>query len=208
MGHHYRQRLNTEQARKRRPEVSDTEDLLHSADPNAALSPNAIMQLQRTIGNQAVQRLIGGDVQHDDGNSTIRRDSARGGSRAQASLPPIVATITTERQGKIQGDSRIAGHEGKIEFQSLNHQGEKSNSLTLSLTKYADSSSEKFARAFREGENVKTAQFEFIRRNERGEVETERNMEFSDGMVANYTIGGGGDRPIDAIDIEFRTDAS
>lgn len=58
MGNQHRQKPVVDRHQQRRPEVSD-----HNADsgepkPGFMLSPAAIMKLQRTIGNQAVQRLI------------------------------------------------------------------------------------------------------------------------------------------------------
>lgn len=62
MGNQLKRTSDKEQAQNRHPEVSDHGDL-RGTEANAAfaLSPAAIMKLQRTIGNQAVLRLLSGN---------------------------------------------------------------------------------------------------------------------------------------------------
>ena len=84
MGMHHQKNTETDRVQKRRPQVSDHDDW-RGTEPSAtlALSPAAIMKLQRTIGNQAVQRLLAGSKsnvaqqpkrQIGSGVPTIQRD--------------------------------------------------------------------------------------------------------------------------------------
>jgi type VI secretion system Hcp family effector len=234
MGNQHRQKSDQEYARKRHPDLAETEDLLHSADPTAALSPNAITQLQRTIGNQAVQRLINGDMQHN--TAVLQRQPKRspgrtpgpakpgGGTEKEASLPLYLAIITGGGEGKFKGESRIAGHEGEIEILALDIHptdaesrtghgggsgtGQHDTGMTVSFTKYVDSSSPQFLRAMNRGVHLSTAAFQRIRSDPRGGIKVMRTMEFSDGRVTSYTMNGidpDTGNPVEQIVMEFPT---
>ena len=210
MGSRRYHKSDKEHTRKRRPEVSDTDDW-RKAEPHAPLSPNAVMQLQHTIGNQAVQRLMdGGKMPHNVGSAIVQRDSGTGGRQDEASFPALLATITTERKGKLKGKTSIAGQEGKIEFQSLNlgksnttRNPDEPQPTNLTLTRQVDDLSPTFQQAMLEGDPVKTAQFEFIRRNDEGKVEIKHTLNFSDGMITSYALGSG-EQQTESMGIEFR----
>lgn len=60
MGHQHQRKSEVERNRKRPPPGSDREDLSNLARTTApSFSPSTILKLQRMIGNQAVQRLLG-----------------------------------------------------------------------------------------------------------------------------------------------------
>lgn len=187
------QKADKEHTRKHRPQVSDSEDW-HGAESTAPLSPNSVIQLQRTIGNRAVQQLI-------------QRDS---GGAKQAEVPPVLASITLDKRGKLKGSSRVEGHEGKIEVLSLNRDVKKPtrdpddpSPNRLSIMRNVDELSNQFARANTEGDPIKAAQFEFVRRNEEGKVETLHSLEFGEGFISGYSISGG-EQSVEQIEMEFK----
>ena len=206
MGYQRQYKSDATYAQKRRQEVAEIDEW-HSArahDP-FALSPNNILNLQRTIGNQAVQRLVRqADVQRqptigqDAGQPTDNRESQK-----QTALPSVVASITGSRQGKFKGGSRIAGHEGKIEISSIQlAPSARENKMTVHLVKKADESSATFMKAMQDGEPLTIAQFDFIRRNE-DTIETLKTLEFTNGYVTTFQLSGAGDVPTETITIEF-----
>jgi type VI protein secretion system component Hcp len=175
------------------------------------LSAAGILRLQHTIGNQAVQRLI---VQRQPG----------GGSKTEDRLPPIVASMTLERQGTLKGESRVPGHEGAIEIDSFRFdQAEKlggvgpgegrgeekaPKDVEVSITKATDSSSVALANAALKGERITAARFEFLHRGEGGTVETKFSFEFSNGFVTSFSQTESGGRPGDSFTIQFEAPAS
>ena len=65
------------------------------------LSTSGILRLQRTIGNQAVQRLIARDKHADE-------------KAKEEAVPAVVASITFGKRGELAGSSHVAGHEGEL----------------------------------------------------------------------------------------------
>jgi type VI secretion system Hcp family effector len=203
------QKADKDRTRKRRPQNSDAEDWQSAKSPGS-LSPNAVIQLQRTIGNQAVQRLIGSERLHDTMNGAIQRDNAG----QEAASTPILATLIFDRQGTIKGNSRIAGHEGKVEVLSLHRDVDKPSRnpdeptpTNLMITRNVDELSNQFARANIDGDPLKTAQFEFTRRNDEGKVEIAHSLEFSDGLISSYSVSGG-EKAMEQIGMDFRGKSS
>jgi type VI protein secretion system component Hcp len=140
-----------------------------------------ILRLQRSIGNRAVQRLI------------VQRQPGRGGGGAEKekSIPSVVATITLERAGKLEGTCQLAGHEGKVEFSAMGlapsreprTEGGRGSGVRVELTQAQDNSTERLYVAYVGGDRITTAQFEFLRRNDSGEVEIVASREFSNGQI-------------------------
>jgi type VI protein secretion system component Hcp len=173
-----------------------------------------IMRLQHSIGNRAVQRLI------------VQRQPGRGGGGAEKekSIPSVVATITLERAGKLEGTCQLAGHEGKVELSSLGlapsrgpgrstgrrgSEREETKRTQITFTKPSDKVSVELQKALLDGDRIVTAQFEFLRRNEGGEVEVRASFEFSNGLLTNLNFGtGSGGVPMDAGTIDFEEPAS
>src|SRR3990172_3401601 len=119
MGHQRQHKSPNKYAQKRRREVAASDEW-QSADARDpfVLSPDGILNLQRTIGNQAVQRLIG-RAELLQRQPTEGQDAGQPASPKQASLPSFVASITGSSQGKFIGARRIVGHKGKTEVFSL-----------------------------------------------------------------------------------------
>ncbi|MBZ0298474.1 MAG: type VI secretion system tube protein Hcp [Anaerolineae bacterium] len=194
----------------RQPEAA-AEDLQDRAHPRQGhgtpshlafpLSADGTVKLQRTIGNQAVQRLIlerqpiGADSKTKDADSSAA----------------ALATITFSRQGKVRGSSRIAGHEGKIEILALNQEvkagrgrsEDQEERVTVVITKYIDSSSAAFSKALTDGDAVSAAQFEFVRRKSDGSIEIAHTLEFANGLVTGISVSSANDQPTEVISIEF-----
>jgi type VI secretion system Hcp family effector len=199
MGHQRQYNSDARYARKHLREVAeiDEQQSAKAHDP-FALSPNNILNLQRTIGNQAVQRLI------RQADMLQRQPTDTQDSQKQTALPSVVASITGSRQGKFKGGRRIAGHEGKIEILSLSLEpSARENKMTVHLTKEVDDSSAAFMKALLAGEPLTSAQFDFIRRNEEGNIETVKTHEFNDGIITSIQHNGTGPVPTETITIEF-----
>lgn len=205
------QKSDKERLRKHHPQISDTEDW-RSAGSTLPLTPNAVMQLQRTIGNQAVQRLISRDRQ---GGGVLQRDS--GGNKEQTKKNSVLASITFAKAGKLKGNTKIAGHEGKIDVLSI-----QSDPLPVDgalrptppfieyvMTRNVDELSPQFLKANLDGDSIKAAQFEVLRHDDKGKVEVVHSLEFSEGLITNYLISSGGSPDmIESIGMEFKSSSS
>jgi type VI secretion system Hcp family effector len=194
MGRYRPQKSYREYDRKPHPIIAENEEW-RSADANdrSAQPPNAIVNLQHTIGNQAVQRLINDDVQGE--NALVRRaPEAEAVAPAEASstqqnetLPPAFASISLASQGPIQGESTAAGHEGQIEVLAFSIEDSDSGTI-VKFTKPVDKSTATFLKALTSNEGVKSAQFELVHRNERGDPETSHTFQFVHGYVMGDQI--------------------
>jgi type VI protein secretion system component Hcp len=165
------------------------------------------MRLQRTIGNQAVQRLL------------VQRQP-KGGAK-QAELPAIVAKIVLE-DGDLDGGSQIAGHLGEVEFTSLHQtvrQGpggttrnprEQGETQDLSFTRLSDAATQKLIQMMFDGRRIVSAQFNYIRRGEGDAVETTFSQEFTNGFVTSFQVAGSDDqgRKYEAGSLSFTKEPS
>jgi type VI protein secretion system component Hcp len=176
------------------------------------MSAAGILRLQRTIGNQAVQRLI-------QRAPAEEMDSAK---QEEKELPPVLASITLENAGKLEGGSKVAGHEGDIEIQSISlgassgasigssgeGRGEEKSEkfLDLSVLKYQDDASTALFMAVAKGDPVKAARFDFVRRGDSGAVETKRSLKFGAGDISNIQVGGAGPdgRPMESLTMRLK----
>jgi type VI protein secretion system component Hcp len=195
MGHQY-QRKTDAASQKRRPKIAPGDEWQNaSSHVHAGQSPATILNLQRTIGNQAVQRLI----QRDTALPADAKDKDK-----TREIPPFVARIVGERS-KFQSKSTIPGHEGKVEVLSFSIE-QNDHKVIISFTKYADELSPIFLAAATQGESLKEAEFAMIRRNDRDEIETMQTFAFKDGHVSSMSInsGSGGDgKASEFITLEF-----
>jgi type VI protein secretion system component Hcp len=204
MGYHYQRKASARIAPKRTKTAGGDEWQNPNSHASFGQSPGSILHLQRTIGNQAVQRLM---LQRSPDSDAIQRDTAQpADSRGKkpSALPSFVATITGSLQGKLQSKSRIAGHEGKIELQGLTLEpNKKGTRVKAILIKEVNDLTPAFQKAYNGGESLPEAQFLQIRRNDRGDIETVKTMDFKNGVVAGiqyYTFEG---VPMESIEIEF-----
>jgi type VI protein secretion system component Hcp len=140
-----------------------------------------------------------------DNSGIIQADSGKdkGGTLEQTSFPAFVASITGSNQGKFQSKSRIAGHEGKIEIQSLTFKPSEKE-IMVHLVKQVDDTSPAFQNAWRTGEVLTTAQFVEIRRNDRGNIETVKTFDFNNGLVSGLEYSTSEGIPLETITIHFR----
>jgi type VI protein secretion system component Hcp len=214
MGHHYQRKVEAALARKHHPHVFDS-------DSRRSTQANAIMKLHNTIGNKALQRLIGGADQSRDASTLLQRaPDARTQDRSEAdskaSLPTFLAKFVLQKAGEIKGKSRIPGHEGKLEILSLNfgvsrptirrQEGEEEpEPIRISVTRYVDDVSQTFLRANHDGDPVLSLQLELIQRDDDGKVQIAKTFTFSDGIITSYSVGGdGGGQAVEVIELEFK----
>ncbi len=189
MSRKYRRVLKDEDIQQRRLRVAEHEESPTSASHETSQSsPHDILNLQRTIGNRAVQRFI------------VQRDPKPKADTSEK--PSFVASITGAQRGKFQGTSRIVGHEGKIEVLGLQFKQEATK-MIVHLTKRVDESSPAFMVAFQKGEPITTAQFISIRYNADGNVETGPTFDFSDGYVTSLQFYTSQGVSYEAITLEF-----
>lgn len=188
MGRKFRRLLEEEDVQQRRLRIAEREDSDSAAHETSDAPPHGILNLQHTIGNQAVQRLI--------------QRAPKAKERSADEEPSAVATITGAQRGKFQGTSRIVGHEGKIEILSLQFKPEASK-MTVILYKRVDESSQSFMAAFQKGEWLTTAQFIIIRRDENGNVEPVMTYDFSNGYVTGLQMSSSQGIPYEIITLEF-----
>ncbi len=204
-----RPKLETEHLREH-PESRSESGVRQRAE--SPLSATGILRLQRTIGNQAVQRLI------------VQRAPAGGDDAAKEPKSVGVASITIEGRA-LKGESRVPGHEGKIDFTSLSrdetrrmggggHGGDREAGeqgfINVSFTKTQDGSSPTLLEAAATGKRVTAARFDLLRRGDSGTFETLFTFEFSNGIVTQFAPGSssGGDTPSDFVTIEFEKPAA
>lgn len=138
-----------------------------------------LLQLQRTIGNRAVGRLL------------AQRAPEEGAGR-----PSGFATISLEKQGELEGESREPGYEGKIamlgfslEARPREQQDPKEKPpVEAHLTKSVDTTSARLMKAYIDGEKVESALFEWVRADDQGKLSTVHAMEMHDAMIANVFV--------------------
>lgn len=204
-------------SRAHQPDLEELRKRRDSQRPNSSvpLSEPGVVKLQHVIGNQAAQRLI----QKGETVGALQR-APNGGKPEQkeaASDARVVATITLESGGEVRGESRIAGHEGKIEFLSMHFEGlnrrvsrdteTEEERVSLVMTKYVDSASMALFNAMNNGDAIKSARFELIRRDADGKISIFQTYEYTNGYITSLSVSGaaGGDRPIETLALEFRT---
>jgi type VI secretion system Hcp family effector len=164
------------------------------------MASDGVLKLQRTIGNQAVQRLL---------------QRAPGG-KDENSRPHALATLVLSSVGKLPGSSRVAGHEGKMEILSIGFdeisKADKRNAeteeqyISLTVSRYADKSSQALMNASAKGEHVTSATFELLRFDDEGKATIGQTFDFSDGLITSYQMndsGGSDGRPLEVMGIQF-----
>ncbi|HEY7466080.1 MAG TPA: type VI secretion system tube protein Hcp [Dehalococcoidia bacterium] len=191
----HRQRLH----RYRRPQPGGDEQRQEAADGlNLAtarrdatmLGAEGILRLQRSIGNQAVQRLV---IQRQP-NEAVEADTSKA-----RNVPRMVATITL-KSGKVEGSVREPGHEGKIAIESINFDvgrrdsgvgrgREGSPPVQITITKRKDDSSTALIRAVVNGEHMESAQFEALSLSDDGTVSARVLLDLKDGYFSSYSLG-------------------
>jgi type VI protein secretion system component Hcp len=145
-------------------------------------------------------------IQRSPDDSGIRPADAgkgTGGPREQTSFPTFVASIIGSNQGKFRSQSRLAGHKGQIEIQSLTVNSSETE-MMVHLVKQVDETSPAFASAGRTGEVLTTAQFVRIRRNDRGDIEAVKTFDFTDGLVSSLAYSASEGIAFEAITLHFR----
>lgn len=189
MGRKYRRLLEEEDVQQRHLRIAEREHSDSAAHETSDAPPHGILSLQRSIGNQAVQRLI-------------QRDPKPKAQSADEQ-PSAVATITGAQRGKFKGTSRAVGHEGKIEILGLQFKPTDSKMTVILFKRVDESSSPAFMMAYQTGERITTAQFMSIRHDENGNVETVMTYDFSDGYVTGVQMSSSQGIPYEAITLEF-----
>jgi type VI protein secretion system component Hcp len=164
------------------------------SDAVAAAEPG-VVKMQHAIGNQAVQRLLQRDMQPE-----IQR-APGGDKKEEPSRPNMVATIVLG-SGKVEGKSKLAGYEGKLEITSIQRGVNPAGDIEITFTRVSDELSAKLQEAAAKGIAVKTAQFEFLDYGD-GEAKTKHTMDFADGHISYFQMSSHEGVPHEAITITF-----
>lgn len=179
-------------SRAQRPDLEELRKRRDSQRPNSSvpLSEPGVVKLHHVIGNQSVQRLL----QRAPGDQKSR-DSSR---------PGVVATIVLE-SGKIEGKSKVAGHEGKLELISIQRGVDSAGNVFVQLTRSVDDVSPRLQEASVKGIAVKTAQFEILR-HEDDEAKTIFTLDLADGHITSFQVGTHEGVATETITITFGPD--
>jgi type VI protein secretion system component Hcp len=164
----------------------------------AAVAEPGVVKMQHLVGNQAVQRLIQRESQSDN-NADIQRDS----SGKTEDEPRIYALATLVLNGsKVEGKSKLGGHEGKLEVMSINQGTDPAGNIEITITRVSDELTPKFNEAAAKGHVVNTAKFEFIRH---GGPDTKINhvLDFSNGHISGFQLSTHEGVGTEAITITF-----
>lgn len=193
---------------EQRAEADDMLRLASDRRDASVLGPAAILRLQRSLGNQAVQRLV---IQRQP-NEAVEADTSKA-----VDVPRMVATITL-KSGKVEGSVRAPGHEGKIAIESINLDVARggtgrrepregpSQLVQVTITKRRDSASPILVRAAANGERVESAQFEYLQRNDDGTISARVMLDLTGGHVTSYS--GTGELETLTIEFEGHSDTS
>jgi type VI protein secretion system component Hcp len=182
---------------------TEADDALHLAFDRrdaARLGPAGILRLQRSLGNQAVQRLV---IQRQP-SEAVEADSSK-----KPDVPRIVATIVLGGS-KIEGTSRAPGHEGKIAIESINldvsrrdagggRGREGSPPVEITITKRRDAASDALVKAAANGERMESAQFEVLSVSDDGTISSRLLLDLKDGFVTSYSLSD----ELESFSIEF-----
>ena len=115
---------------------------------------------------------------------------------SKASTPHVVAKIILGGD-EMQGGSKVAGHEGEVEFDSVSLGGsrnpgttsgkqDESTGIEIGCTRHLDALSTQWMKAFSEGTPIKSAKFTFIKQGADGTTQDALSLEFTDGLVSSY----------------------
>jgi type VI protein secretion system component Hcp len=222
MQRRYVQRAYRQYLRKQHAKADDSEEWRDSDAQSRRDAPsNDILSLQHTIGNRAVQRMMGSDRAHGAAvANTLQRapkdsDSSKGqdkgGPAVKAGATQYLAELTLERQGELKGSSRIEGFEGHVPVLSLGfdanamkpRRDKESSSTELLVTRLGDDLSPRLMKAYTEGEKIDSATFRLVKLTADGKYEVVATFEFRDGTISSYNASNSDEGPIDVISINF-----
>lgn len=168
-----------------------------ATEPPQAIDATSLLDIQRTAGNRAATLVV---------SRQPTKAPPRAPPKSEAKTPAaaaVVATITLDSGGTIDGTSKVPGHEGKVELESVSHQlgrdGKSGDFVEVVLYKRLDSTSAKFMRAHLSGDQVKVAKFDFLRSTEDG-VEVRHSLELANGLITSILVSG----DYEQISIQFR----
>lgn len=175
--------------RRTRIPYTDTEYLRKHPDKRtpagvAPVSEPGVIKMQHLVGNQAVQRLLQREIQPGS-KAEIQRDSS--GKTEEDSRIYALATLVLNGS-KVEGKSKLGGHEGKLEVLSINQGTDPAGNIEITITRVSDELTPRFNEAAAKGHVVNTAKFEFIRH---GGPDTKIShvMDFADGHISGFQVG-------------------
>ena len=168
-----------------------------ATEPPQAVDASSLLDIQRTAGNRAAAIVVS-------------RQPTKAPPKAPPKSPPkapaaasVVATITLSRGGTIDGTSKVPGHEGKVELESVSQAagrgGKQGDVIEVVLVKRPDATSTTFMRAYLDGDQVKVAKFDFLKPTADG-VEVRHSFELENGLITGISQSG----DYEQITIQFR----
>lgn len=168
-----------------------------ATQPPQAVDASSVLDIQRTAGNRAAALVVSRQP-----TNAPPKPPPKPEPKAPATAS-VVATITLERGGTIDGTSKVPGHEGKVELDSVSQQvgrgGKPGDFIEVVLVKRPDATSSEFMRAYLGGDQVKVAKFDFLRSTEDG-VEVRHSLELANGLITGISVSG----DFEQISIQFR----
>jgi type VI protein secretion system component Hcp len=220
MQRQFAQRAYRQSIRKHHAKSDDSDEWRgREAESRHTAPSNDIVNLQHTIGNRAVQRMLASDRAQAVGPASVVQrapnDSGKGqdkgGPTAKVAATQYLAELTLERQGELKGGSRIEGFEGHVPVLSLGFDAnamkpgrdKESSSTELVVTRLADDLSPRLMKAYTEGEKIDSATFRLVKLTADGKYEVVGTFEFSDGTISSYNASNNEEGPIDVISINF-----
>ena len=99
------------------------------------------------------------------------------------------------------GGSKVAGHEGEVEFDSVSLGGSHNpgsssgkqddpRGIEIGCMRHLDDLSAEWMKAFSQGTQIKSARFTFVKTGGDGTTQDALSLEFTDGLVSGYQPSG------------------
>lgn len=119
---------------------------------------------------------------------------------SKGATPHVVAKIVLGGD-EMRGGSKVAGHEGEVEFDSVSLGGSHNpgsssgkqddpRGIEIGCMRHLDDLSAEWMKAFSQGTPIKSARFTFLKTGGDGTTQDALSLEFTDGLVSGYQPSG------------------
>lgn len=133
---------------------------------------------------------------------SVGRDAVLREPDADKNAPSVVAEMKI-KGSKVDGGSSVPGHQGEVDFTSLNMPVSRTSSsgrvggedrkefVELEGMRVSDKASTKLSEAVAKGDVIDEARFVFLKRGPDGSVEDGFTLELKNGLITSYVTGSG-----------------